>query len=43
MHASLGLPPALNVATARVGKLEITVFNVYNLGFVMLSLIGSLI
>lgn len=24
LHASLGLPPALNVATARVGKLEIT-------------------
>ncbi|XP_020277117.1 uncharacterized protein LOC109851412 isoform X2 [Asparagus officinalis] len=24
LHASLGLPPALNVATAKVGKLEIT-------------------
>lgn len=25
LHSSVGLPPALNVATAKVGKLEITV------------------
>lgn len=25
LHASMGLPPALNVATAKVGKLEIIV------------------
>lgn len=25
LHASLGLPPALNVTTAKVGKLEIIV------------------
>jgi hypothetical protein len=25
LHSSLGLPPAINVTTARVGKLEITV------------------
>lgn len=25
LHASMGLPPALNVTTARVGKLEIMV------------------
>lgn len=33
LHASLGLPPALNVTTAKVGKLEIIVrslfFNLY--------------
>lgn len=27
LHASMGLPPALNVAVAKVGKLEIIVSN----------------
>lgn len=27
LHASVGFPPALNVATAKVGKLEIIVRN----------------
>ncbi|OAY74949.1 UHRF1-binding protein 1 [Ananas comosus] len=30
LHASLGLPPAINVTTARVGKLEITLPSVSN-------------
>ncbi|XP_061341796.1 uncharacterized protein LOC133288116 isoform X1 [Gastrolobium bilobum] len=30
LHSSVGLPPALNVATARVGKLEITLPSVSN-------------
>ncbi|KAK1261228.1 hypothetical protein QJS04_geneDACA019089 [Acorus gramineus] len=30
LHASVGLPPALNVTTARVGKLEITLPSVSN-------------
>ncbi|KAF3325649.1 UHRF1-binding protein 1-like protein [Carex littledalei] len=30
LHSSLGLPPALNVTTARVGKLEITLPSVSN-------------
>lgn len=29
LHASLGLPPALNVTTAKVGKLEIIVSNFF--------------
>jgi len=30
LHASLGLPPALNVTTAKVGKLEIMLPSVSN-------------
>ncbi|XP_058730517.1 uncharacterized protein LOC131602429 isoform X1 [Vicia villosa] len=30
LHSSVGLPPALNVATAKVGKLEITIPSVSN-------------
>ncbi|KAK9151914.1 hypothetical protein Syun_010223 [Stephania yunnanensis] len=30
LHASVGLPPALNVATAKIGKLEITLPSVSN-------------
>lgn len=30
LHASLGLPPALSVITAKVGKLQITVSQTHN-------------
>ena len=42
VHASLGLPPALNVTTAKVGKLEIMVGNFLVLSHFFILISSSL-